>query len=83
MSTVGPSITEKDAGLLIGLTAAVEALIRADRIEEDEAAVISRHVARDGRDVSDVLAELNHRLRLSLDAYLSDREPLRPDDATE
>lgn len=61
-------INADDARLLIGLTAAIEGLIRARRLESDEVAVIARHVTLPGVTLEDTLAGLNARLRDSLPA---------------
>jgi len=56
-------VSVDDVQLLIGLTAAVEGLIRAQRPDPDEGAVIARHVDEPDLALEETLARLNRRLR--------------------
>lgn len=62
------ALSDSDLTALIGLTAAVEALLLAGRLGVDEVDVIRRHVQIGDSPAEDVLSQLNARLRALAEA---------------
>lgn len=68
MSGDTAALSDSDLTALIGLTAAVEALLLAGRLGVDEVDVIRRHVQIGDSPTEDVLSQLNARLRALAEA---------------